>query len=419
MKQYLDQTSQYQMYIEQEQMPTIQELDAQVQSLASTLPDFSQTVHTIAEQTAAKLNRTRRDTEASAQLLQELQDKVSQIRTSALMMNQSLKQSMEQGVDADYSTLQNIIAMQDSKIAQQRSLINQMKTPLTSAIVDQSSTYLMRPDSKVVNSPQSGMYLFDRNGRSPADVLPSEELKKHMSLDHDVIVGSYSIESSDQKLSKSQQQLTLLIQTLRHVFDSIKQSTNTPFTVHMSVVQLLVNRLRVDKLSQNRSLTMDCNLSTCGARDLVIDRVQNVEDLITSLTNQYYTGDAPDELPGTMGQMSNSNLYSNCLVVQISSSISGSKIYIVNQLFPASNDDNNASGLQDQSQNKNNETLSIRLLRFNWMQYLAPVIQKPDTKIRLIFQALPGMSTNSARQLHGIFEEAYAFLQNIRGTSTS
>lgn len=414
-KQYLDTSNQYRQFIEQEQLPIIQQLDQEVHSLSDSLPDFSQRVRTIAEQTAAKLNRSRRDTEASAQLLTELQEKVSNIRTSAMMMTQGLKHSMHTGTngdDTDYATLRNIIDMQDAKIAQQRSLLSQMKHPLSSAIIDQSSTYMMRPDSKVVTHPQSGMYMFDRNGKSTADVISPEELKRHLTSNNDVIVGSYSVAvnpnyaSADTK-TKSGQQLQLLKQTLKHIFDSISQRSASEFTVRLTAVQLLMNRLRVDKLSENRTLAMDCNVDTCQARELVIERVRTPDDVIAALSARYDLSDAPDELPGTMGQIANTNLYSTCLVVKIATSISDAKMYVVDELFPFTEDSTNMQ-----------TSVGIRLLRFNWMQYLANVIQKSDTKIRLIFQALPGMSTTAARQLHTLFDEAYAFLQNIRGTGS-
>lgn len=203
----------------------------------------------------------------------------------------------------------------------------------------------------------------------------------------DTIVITYSFELSS---SKSPIKFKLFEHALKTMFPRVQQLTRNG-ELDLQLVQVSAGNTRLDKFaSTNANLPVNCSYSTCNAQKITVKDVSSVDKLVDKIREAFTTDNEAE----------------NHMILTI-----GGRIHLTDVLFyPTSDRENPVPTLEN-----------IRLLDGSWRNYLIDVLQKPTTKIDLLFGVVPVDESDKDGQLANyrllqVMDRVQTYLQQIKGT---
>lgn len=195
-----------------------------------------------------------------------------------------------------------------------------------------------------------------------------ERAVSQLQKDQDLVVLTYSFELDSQ--ADRPLKFVLFDHALRAMFPRIQQLSRNG-KLEMQLVSISPNNGRFDVFGQT-VLPQNCTYNTCQASKVEVSDVSSVDRLVDKLKKEPFADS------GTEKHM----------VLTIGAPGSTSHIHITDVIFVPSKDKENPVPAMEQ----------IRLLDGSWRNYLVDVLQKPQSKIDLIFSVVPHAAEDKEAQ---------------------
>lgn len=207
--------------------------------------------------------------------------------------------------------------------------------------------------------------------------------------DQDLVVLTYSFELSSQ--TDRPLKYVLFEHALRAMFPRIQQLTRNG-KLELQLVRILPGNGRLDVFA-NAMLPQGCTYATCPAQKMEVSDISSVDRLVAQLKVAQFQGEAENHMVLTVGAPGSSG-----------------HVHITDVLFvPTPNAENPVPVLEN-----------IRLLDGSWRNYLVDVLQKPKTKIDLIFNVVPHTQGDTEAQeanhrLLQVADRIQTYLRQVKG----
>lgn len=222
-----------------------------------------------------------------------------------------------------------------------------------------------------------------------------ERAMSQLQNDQDLIVLTYSFE-----LARSERSLKWLLfeHALRAIFPRVQQLSSNG-ALELQLVKITGRNARFDMFDPGHSLADGCTYSTCQARKLQVNHITDVDQLLAQLRKDQFTN------PGTSPENENH------MVLTLGAPNSQAHIHITDILFmPTENGGTSSMPTVDK----------IRLLDGSWRGYLVDILQKPKSKIDLIFNVVPYAEHDVEAQeanhrLLQVMDRVQTYLKQVKG----
>lgn len=235
----------------------------------------------------------------------------------------------------------------------------------------------------------SGVSMFGEPTKTFAPTV--ERGISQLQNDQDLIVLTYSFElsSGDRPLK-----YVLFEHALKAIFPRIQQLTRNG-SLEMQLVKILPGNVRQDVFG-TKPMPTGCTYNTCNATKVTVNDVNSIDKLVAQLKQDQFGGQENE----------------NHMVLSIGPPGATGRIHVTDVLFyPTKDVDNPVPTLEN-----------IRLLDGSWRNYLVDVLQKPKSKIDLIFNVIPHAEGDSEAQeanarLMQVMSRVETYLKQVKGVA--